>query len=134
MSKPFAEATIQGIAFTFERHPCGQWCRHTGSAIGITNFEKVSGTRIGVCAQFTAFSVDEWSSSQSGREHIQRIVYHRQGMVDQQALNDEAGLRLGDSIFQDDKRSQASYALRIKGMTREQAIATYRAIVRGMPL
>ena len=124
MSKPFAEATIQRIAFTFERNTCGQFCGHKGATIGMTSLEKVFGTRIGVCRKYLNFSPEAWGSSKAGQEQIQRITRHRESVSDQQRLNDEAGLRPGDSIYHADKRSLDGYELRIKGMTKEQAIAS----------
>ena len=67
MSKPFAEATIQGIAFTFERHTCGEYCGHKGAAIGMTNLEKVFDTRIGVCRKYLKFSPEAWGAARQAR-------------------------------------------------------------------
>lgn len=129
MGKLLAEATIRGIDFTFERHRCGEWCRHVGAAIGMTAHEKAFGTRIGICLKFTGFETGVWASSPSGQEHIQRISRYLQQEADDQLLRDEANPRQGDSIHREYRSQDDSYSIRIRGLTREQALNAYRGAI-----
>ncbi len=125
--EPFAVATIQGIDFTFERHRCGQWCRHEGIGIGGTNHEKATTGRIGVCPVFyPSFSAKAWENGQEGTRHIRYILELRQEKAEKEALRDEATARSGDSIYQEYKSQDNSYTFRITGLTRAQAIRAYK--------
>jgi len=138
MAKLLAEATIQGIDFTFERRPCGKdiyghvICSHSPSGIGYSNVEKYTSTRIGVCKEFInsqfrdSPEVDAvWANSEEGQAHIGRILRMRQARLDKDALYEEAGLRSGDSITE----AYNGHSIRIHGLTREDALRAYKAAI-----
>ena len=126
-------ATISGIEFTFERKSCGKnstgyrICRHMPRPIGAGHSYHYS-QRIGICTKVEDFSVQRWQSTEPGLSHIKDMLEKRQKEIAHDDLRAAVPLRNGDSIVKADIEREF-YTIVLKGLTRDQVVAAYKAAI-----